>query len=829
MQMTVTLPQPSATTTHPAMCKVQEGLAKKPLVGKDRSLAGDAYCGGVLRSKEPSQSYSVGDFLVTWSLSEGLLSVVHVDRPKDVVWANFPHLSFLTAGHGQAVFSDKRGFFRVKENLQSLVREQVLESFQAEGESLTLTGSFIEEAGSLWEIKFSAIDDQQLSLTAHATLEGRPCNRLCLVAASRASEEFFGFGAQFTHLHMKGRRMPIICQEPGIGRGIQPLTGVMEKLFGAGGAWWQTYASVPTCMSTDLRGLCLENTEYSVFDLRPDSYLRVGVFAEQLRARIFCGACPLSMLEAYTSFCGRMRMMPDWVQNGAIIGAQGGTAKVKATLAKLEKQNVPISAVWLQDWVGKRKTAAGSQLWWSWELNREHYPEWETFVETLRSKGIRVLTYINPFLVDASSDRNLTRDLHAEANEKGYFVKRADGTPYPIGNTTFSASMIDLSNLDCRQWIKGVITENLIGVGCSGWMLDYAEALPFDAHLQGHPDAASYHNAYPIEWAKVSREAIEEAGLGDEILFFSRSAFHCSPRYSTAFWTGDHLTSWRKEDGIKSVVVGLLSSGFCGMSLNHADIGGYTSTHVLPVAVPGITFTRSQELLMRWTELSAFTALFRTHEGIVPERNHQVTDAPDTLEHFARFARIYGVLADYRKRLCRDATTRGLPLVRHPWLHYPNDLVARRLELQFLFGEDFMVAPILDPGLDEGSIYLPAGKWVHLWSGQEVVLEIGRWCRCSAPIGYPPVFYIASSAAGEDMREKLVASADLGRAWTRVACRIVEDEVGDKAGNRTPRTPGKIGARGSRFLCCLRRRYSQVHVQPKEEDACDRFGAAELV
>lgn len=69
------------------------------------------------------------------------------------------------------------------------------------------------------------------------------------------------------------------------------------------------------------------------------------------------------------------------------------------------------------------------------------------------------------------------------------------------------------------------------------------------------------------------------------------------------------MVSWQNNDGIKSAVVGLLSSGLSGFAFNHSDIGGYCA-----VNLPIIRYQRSEELLLRWMELNAFNTVFRTHE-----------------------------------------------------------------------------------------------------------------------------------------------------------------------------------------------------------------------
>jgi hypothetical protein len=54
-----------------------------------------------------------------------------------------------------------------------------------------------------------------------------------------------------------------------------------------------------------------------------------------------------------------------------------------------------------------------------------------------------------------------------------------------------------------------------------------------------------------------------------------------------------------------------------------------------------LRYHRSKELLLRWIELNAFTAVFRTHEGNRPAANAQVYSDDETIGHFSRFARVY--------------------------------------------------------------------------------------------------------------------------------------------------------------------------------------------
>jgi sulfoquinovosidase len=169
-----------------------------------------------------------------------------------------------------------------------------------------------------------------------------------------------------------------------------------------------------------------------------------------------------------------------------------------------------------------------------------------------------------------------------------------------------------------------------------------------------------------------------------------------------------------------------------------------------------LQYHRSKELLMRWIELAAFTVVFRTREGNRPEANHQIYSDEETLRHFSRFAKVYAAWKPYRMELVKEAAERGLLVVRHPFVHYPRDPEVCGLDYQFMGGSEFMVAPVLDPGEDTVEVYLPEGRWVHLWSAREYGSPMeGVYKTVRAPIGEPAVVYKEGSKTGRSFREEL--------------------------------------------------------------------------
>ncbi|CAK9222925.1 unnamed protein product [Sphagnum troendelagicum] len=611
-------------------------------------------------------------------------------------------------------------------------------------------------------------------------------NRIQITYSSHKGERFYGFGEQFSHFDMKGKRVPILVQEQGLGRGDQPITAAANLVaHRAGGAWHTTYAPSPHYMTSDLHSVFLENFEYSVFDLTENDRVQLQVHADSVQGRILQGHTPAELIKHYTAATGRMRELPSWITKGAIVGMQGGLQAVHQVWEKLQDLDVPLSAFWLQDWVGQRKTNIGWQLWWNWEVDSKAYPDWEKLVQDLRAHGIRTMTYCNPFLASTDEKPNRRQNMFDDAKNEGMVVGDNTGAPYMIPNTSFNAAMLDLTNPAARKWFKSIL-HDMVKTGVRGWMADFGESLPFDSCLYSGEDPATAHNKYPELWAELNREFLEEwekehkvhsikqsskmcteSGEDlstdeenqdddeEQLVFFMRAGYRGSPQWSTLFWAGDQMVSWQRHDGIKSAVTGLLTSGLSGYAFNHSDIGGYCT-----VDLPFLRYRRSEELLLRWMELNAFSTIFRTHEGNIPAANSQFYSNERTLAHFARCAKMYKAWEFYRRQLVKEAATTGMPVVRHMFLHYPHDKHVQSIVYQqFLVGSDILVVPVLDKGCTKVHAYFPAGDvWKHVWTGilYSGAARAGQKAWVQAPLGFPAVFVKAGSQVATKFMANLV-------------------------------------------------------------------------
>ncbi len=672
-------------------------------------------------------------------------SIVIRDAEK-VIWEADLNSRFLTYEIGKNVFKENYGAFKLRRKRASTrcYTRNITGLRSRNGEAI-LAGEFRARRGRLcpqgFEIRFQNLSNKRVGFEVHLVepkvASDDPRQRVELTYKTNEEERFYGFGMQFTYLDLKGQKVKIISQEQGTGRGIWPLIW-FQKLFTPllHGSPLTTYAAAPHYITSELRSLYLKNYEYSEFDLRKKNQVKVSLFGGQMVGEIFSGDSPLDLIQTYTSQVGRMKSIPDWFHKGAILGLMGGSERVREVLKKLEDNDAAISSFWMQDWVGQRDTFLGTRLLWNWQLHTPLYPDWYQLTLDLGAKGYGTLGYINPFLSQIPPDqRKGVRYLYKEAEVNGYLIKDKKGKIYETSMGGFKGVLVDLWNPEAREWLKDIIKEKITRYNMKGWMADFGEALPFDIIVGDGIASHKVHNKYPEEWALVNKEAIEELGR-DDIVYFSRSGFTNSPGKAKMFWLGDQMTTWDNRDGIKTALYGLLSGGFSGFSLNHSDIGGYVSFKIPIIG----NFLATKELYLRWIEMNAFTAAFRTHEGLKPKDNWQVDRDEETLKFFSKFSRVFASLKDYRKELFKEAEEKGYPVARHMLLHYFDDPITHDLKNQFMLGSDVLVAPVLDKGKKKVKVYLPKGEWVHPFTGKAFNHQESKWIEVSAPLGTPAVF-----------------------------------------------------------------------------------------
>ncbi|HBT40362.1 MAG: Glycoside hydrolase family 31 [Thermotoga sp. 50_1627] len=578
------------------------------------------------------------------------------------------------------------------------------------------------------------IDSDAVKLVSEDPITLRISSRTpnCLIVKLRGfkNENIYGGGEQFSRLNLKGKRFPIFVQEQGIGRGWN-LASLIASFKGVRGDWYTSYFPQPVFFSSAGYGVVINTNKLVVADFRNKDETIFEVYDTECEL-IFLDGQLKDLVRRFHTLFGRPIEVSDWVF-GVWIASQGGIEEAQKVIETCERWNIPLTALWCQDWCGKNLTKFGRQVYWNWSYDTKDYHDLPEYISKWKEKGVHFLGYINPFLIKGGP-------LYQEALRNDFLVKNEKNEPYDIVVTTFPAGLIDLTNRDAFEWYKKIIKENMIGIGMSGWMADYGEYLPTDARLKT-ADGLSYHSAYAVDWARLNCEAVEETNR--DVIFFMRAGYLGSTKYSFAYWAGDQNVDWSKSDGLASVIPAMLSMGMCGVKLMHFDTGGFTSL---------LWLKRTPELFMRWTEIGAFSPIMRTHQTNRPFKNLQFDSHPDVLKHFARMSKIHWLLKDYLKQQLKKASEENLPLVKHLAMNYPSDPNCHRLIYQYLLGDDILIAPVIKPHAERWKVYLPEDKWVHLWTAKKFT---GGWVEIDAPLGYPPVFLREDSSLAQDLLIKL--------------------------------------------------------------------------
>lgn len=630
----------------------------------------------------------------------------------------------VSIGSGENQFSMSRGSFKYKQKISGK-RKLTLQNQEKTEEGYLLT--YVDPKGSSAkeQVHQFAVTQQGSQIRLAYVGEEKPgVNRYWLTFVTNPKEHIYGCGETYSELDLKGQNVRIwVAEHQNTGRISKKI--IKEKLLGKhpdkklSFDKYESYYAQPTFVSSDKYYVHCDINAYSEFDFTDAGKITL-YFQEPPVIITDSGQDFAEVSRKLTGLLGRQKALPDWLYDGVILGIQEGTDVVDAKIKKAKEAGVPVVGVWCQDWSGCRRTGFGYQVMWNWEWDQELYPGLDKKIAEWKEEGVRFLGYINPFIA-------IEKDLYAYASEHGYCVRDREGKDYLVTITTFPAAMVDFTNPEAYEWYKGLIKENMIGLGMGGWMADFGEYLPIDAVLYSGEDPAIIHNQWPAIWAKMNQEAVAECGKEGQVFFFTRAGHTGTIAHSHMMWTGDQHVDWSIDDGLPAVIPATLSLAMSGYGIAHSDVGGYTTI---------MHMRRSKELLLRWEEMNVFSPLFRTHEGNQPVNNVQFDDDEELLAQLAKCGRMHVALKDYLKGLVDEEISDGTPVMRPLFYHY-DEAEAYTEKTEYLLGRDLLVAPVYEEGAKSRTVYLPSDGWVDIFDGKEYA---GGHMIVEAPIGKPPVF-----------------------------------------------------------------------------------------
>ena len=212
----------------------------------------------------------------------------------------------------------------------------------------------------------------------------------------------------------------------------------------------------------------------------------------------------------------------------------------------------------------------------------------------------------------------------------------------------------------------GDLLDEAVGHGYDGWMEDFGEYTPLDAHGYDGSTGEAYHNKYVVGYHAAAR-AYARDRAPRPLARFNRSGWTGTARHSQIVWGGDPTTGWG-FDGLESAITNGLTMGLSGVSLWGSDIGGFFALSE-PQTTP--------ELLARWIEFGFASGVMRTQANgfeLPARRRARRSSTARSLPIWARYAKLRTQLYPYLSAAAGRSTTRsGMPLMRHLALAYPDD------------------------------------------------------------------------------------------------------------------------------------------------------------
>jgi alpha-glucosidase len=365
-------------------------------------------------------------------------------------------------------------------------------------------------------------------------------------------------------------------------------------------------------------------------------------------------------------------------------------------------------------------------------VNKERFPALAKLSADLKAQGIRLVPIIDAGVRIDPNDPTCTEGL-----EKGYFCKKADGTPFVAAVWPGKAYFADFLRPEVREWF-GHKYKALTDCGIEGFWNDMNEPSLFYSPerlraflndmaalrekdnieqeeffprvvggamgLMNSPaDYASFyhevdgqkvrhdqvHNLYGGSMTRAAGEAFADLRPGQRTLLYSRSSFIGSHRYG-GIWLGDNNSSWAQ---LLANIQMMPSVQMCGFLYSGADLCGFSSD-------------TTPDLALRWLEFGLLTPLMRNHSA-VGTRMQEYYRFPEVLPAVRNMIRLRYALLPYLYSEFMKAALENTSYFRPLAFDYPDDPDAREVEDQLLLGEGLMAAPVYVQNAHGRHVYLP--------------------------------------------------------------------------------------------------------------------------
>lgn len=550
-----------------------------------------------------------------------------------------------------------------------------------------------------------------------------------------------------------------------------------------------TYMPIPLFSTTRGGGVFVNRYEQMTIDWGKAAADRwsVTLHKETLDCYFYATEKIPEVLKAYTDLTGHAEMPDEWYQ-GVIVcryGPDFNTTYTEDEILSTNKDGAPAGRSFQTIIEGFEKAglptpkAVITEGWGygSVLVAQDARDRLQEAIDYLHGKGIKLMLYMR---VASTIPSGTPTEYLVRANVNGTvtnLIPNIGGTANPdvsYKGTFGTARYIDITNPAAMDWYCDTFYGEMIRMGIDGVKIDFCETMPdtgtvysdntqeyrvsYDWYDGTLIEKGTEHHAYPtmfISQFYKAANAIKDAANGgdsDGFMVLSRGGGIGSQR-NPYMWAGDQA---RQFDKLSDQLMSVINSGISGVPFMTYDMAGYRYS-VMPYANPE-SLAYESEMFARAVEFTAFTSSIQTHGTV---RNaFELSEEAQWI--YKNYVDLHTALAPYITRLSAEACRTGMPVARHMVLQYQNDSNVYNINDEFMLGDGLLVAPILTEGTTSRTVYLPAGTWVNLLTGETVTG--GKTITVNAALSQIPVFLNTASAEAAFLR-----GVFSGAEWYRIA------------------------------------------------------------
>ena len=473
--------------------------------------------------------------------------------------------------------------------------------------------------------------------------------------------------------------------------------------------------NVPLLLTSQGYALLFDDPYPGTFDLGASDPSRFWYEADggELSYYVLGGDDLPAQLERYTWLTGRPPLPPKWALGylQSKYGYRSATA-AREVVNQLRANDVPADGLILD-------------LYWfehmgdlSWD--RSAFPNPSQMIADFEDRGIKTLVITEPYITEPSQWFSATVQSGTPRA-----AQTADGSAYRLANWWScggcDAVLSDVTHGPTQEWWSDRYTE-ILNAGVHGIWTDLGEpeAHPSDMQHATGP-AAAVHNVYNLLWTRTVHEAFTEQRPNRRLVNLTRSGYAGIQRYGVFTWSGDVARTFEGLAGQRPL---MLNTTLSGLYYHSSDIGGFTGQ-------------TSPELYARWMQMGAFTPVTRPH-GVDNQPTEPWRIGSPALTISRRYVKLRYRLLPYLYTMAYRAYDRGLPIVRPLVFENPDAPRLAEEDDAYLFGDDFLVAPVVERDKRQKDVPLLPGSWINYWTDETV--QGGRTVPVSAPLDRLPLF-----------------------------------------------------------------------------------------